>query len=185
MCFCTEQRSHNLSMSWLNTKSLTLLWGSSSQPWQLLANQSGLSMRGHNWKVKLSITLTFIYHVNEFGEKLPVWRDIGPWQGCSNLARFINSQGEVSFFWPPFFKSHSSAFTFFFFFFFINLYLCEYEWDTCIEKSVWCGRVIWPWCQNTHHVAWLLTAVQVLSHHQRVALWTPHMNESLMYTAKK
>lgn len=118
MCFCTEQRSRNLSTSWLNTKSLTLSWGSSSQPWQLLANQSGLSIRGHNWKVELSITLTFIYHINEFGDKLPVWRDIGPWQGCSNLARLINSQGEVSILWPPFFKSHNSAYLFSFSFFF-------------------------------------------------------------------
>lgn len=29
-----------------------------------LTNQSGLSMREHNWKVELSITLTFIYHRN-------------------------------------------------------------------------------------------------------------------------
>lgn len=66
MRFRSERRSRRLSVSGLNTKSLTLWWGSSSLPRRRLVNQSRLSMRGHNWKWELSITLAFIYRINEF-----------------------------------------------------------------------------------------------------------------------
>lgn len=66
MCFRSEHRSRCLSVSGLNTKSLSLWWGSSSlPPCCRLRNQSQLSMRGHNWKCELSITLTAIYCIND------------------------------------------------------------------------------------------------------------------------
>lgn len=66
MRFRSERRSRRLSVSGLNTKSLTLWWGSPALPRRRLVNQSRLSMRGHNWKWELSITLAFIYRINEF-----------------------------------------------------------------------------------------------------------------------
>lgn len=66
MCFRSEHRSCCLSVSGLNTKSLTLWWGSSSLPPCRLMNQSQLSTRGRNWKCELSITLTAIYCINDF-----------------------------------------------------------------------------------------------------------------------
>lgn len=91
MCLCTEQRSHNLSVSWSNTKSVTLFPRELIAALAALTNQSGLSMRGHNWKVELSITLTFIYHINEFGEKNVLCVSEGTLVCCEGTAIQLHS----------------------------------------------------------------------------------------------
>lgn len=79
ICLCTPRISPDLSVSWPNTKTLTLFSGTAA-----LLNQSG-----HNSKVELSISLAFIYSRNEYSS---FQRDTGLLRGRTAPSRVIDLQ---------------------------------------------------------------------------------------------
>lgn len=69
-----------------------------------LTNQSGPSMRGHNWKVELHGAPTFINHRNELVRKrlVPLQRKTGLLQGCSRSSSSHKLAGWKFSRWPLF-----------------------------------------------------------------------------------